>query len=742
MLKRILPIILAALLIVGQNPLPVYSAVDSCTASVSPTSMRPSTPYDLVFTVTNTSVDSIVWVKITRPSANFTLEQSTSSWTTTDDGESYTYTGNSIAAAGQATFTIQVTSGADEISAANWTIQTSGSASGTSPVTCTGTLGVSISSSADQSPIAPPTISGIAVSSITTSSVVISWTTSKNTDAIINYGPTDSYVSSATNSTQTTAHSLTISGLTADSTYHYQLYCTDNLGQSVVTADNTFTTAKVTATTTTTTTTTTTVTATPTPTPTATVTTSPTPAADRTPPEIKITTDLAKPFKQAPKIIGNVTDNTSVISIAYSTDGGRNYLPVDLIISSGAKTTAFEFTPPELEDDNYELKIQAKDTAGNSGQSQSYTLVIDRLPPQVGATLIAVGPQSLYPDTNGDTIAIAGVDEKIYLSSVGGAISINLESKGQTFSLVKDADNGLWSGRLSFSKTGTYPLLARSLDGAGNKTTRQLNSITVVKKGALKNGSEAVKNAEVSVFYLDDSTSQFNLWDADPYDQKNPQKVDKDGQYQFFLPPGRYYLLVKAGGFKILKTAIFNLEQSTPINTDFQMEDAATFKIGPWKINLPDFGQSSATINLTALPPVSAKEASKIVGKELPNINLFSDTTVSLGTAFLGKPTVVTLLNSWAPQSASQISILEDLLEAGEVNAVVVVPQESAPSVQIYKKRGDYGLPILADPDGLIVPRLNFSTQPTHLFVNRKGIVADMKVGIFTADQLLDSLLK
>lgn len=52
-------------------------------------------------------------------------------------------------------------------------------------------------------------------------SVVITWTTDVASDSIVQYGLTSSYGSTATNATLTTSHSVTISGLTAATGYHF-----------------------------------------------------------------------------------------------------------------------------------------------------------------------------------------------------------------------------------------------------------------------------------------------------------------------------------------------------------------------------------------------------------------------------------------------------------------------------------------------------------------------------------------
>jgi len=73
---------------------------------------------------------------------------------------------------------------------------------------------------------------------------------------------------------------------------------------------------------------------------------------------------------------------------------------------------------------------------------------------------------------------------------------------------------------------------------------------------------------------------------------------------------------------------------------------------------------------------------------------------------------------------------------------VVIIPQESVSSVAIFRKRGGYSIPIIADPDGTLVDPLGIETVPTHIFVDRKGIIQDVRAGVFNKTELLDTIVK
>jgi hypothetical protein len=91
---------------------------------------------------------------------------------------------------------------------------------------------------------ADPVISNVTASSITDKTAVISWTTNSATTSQLNYGTTTNYGSSTPlDSALVTSHSVTLSKLTPNTLYHYQVLSQDSFGNLAVSGDFTFTTA-------------------------------------------------------------------------------------------------------------------------------------------------------------------------------------------------------------------------------------------------------------------------------------------------------------------------------------------------------------------------------------------------------------------------------------------------------------------------------------------------------------------
>ncbi len=87
----------------------------------------------------------------------------------------------------------------------------------------------------------PPVISAIAVSGTETTGATITWTTDELATSEVVYGTTSSYGStSSVNPTLTTSHSVTLSGLSTDTVYHFAVKSADELGNTTTSSDGTF----------------------------------------------------------------------------------------------------------------------------------------------------------------------------------------------------------------------------------------------------------------------------------------------------------------------------------------------------------------------------------------------------------------------------------------------------------------------------------------------------------------------
>jgi hypothetical protein len=720
------------------------NAAETCTASVSPNSIEASVTTSFSFSITNTGDGGIIYIKVTRPTGNFSLFNDggvPSPWIAgVNSVYSEIYNGT-VSSGNTLNFTLGANVGPEVAASEDWTIQmiVTGSL-----VTCTGgPFGTEVVAAGDTT---GPTLSQPSVSNVTKSSATISWTTNEASDSTVNYGTSLSYGSTLYSETMTTSHTLTITGLNADTTYYYEIKSKDASSNSSQSSGYNFTTASAN------TTTTTTATATPTPTATTSTTTataSPTATpkvfVDNIGPVVKLTTDFSDSFEQAPLIEGTAEDASSSLGkIEYSIDGGDNWLPVDDTSSSTTKSAAFSFTPNLSEDGNYQIVARATDSVGNIGESETSILIIDRLPPSVGGNLIYLGPHPLLPNQDGVIVTMAGLAQKITLSAVGGPTSIDLYANNKMFSLAHSSQTGLWNGTIIFDSPGIYQLKTKAVDGAGNKTERDINTVLVMRSGQITSDSgKSLQKAKITVYNQNELSREWAVWDAKAFSQENPQNIEDDGSYEFFLPAGTYYLQVSSPGYQTLTTKIFKINSSIPLNADFVLTKATGFNIGPFTFAIPNIFVKQADVVIKSPKIPESVSKSVLYGQEIKAFTLPTQTGNFDSHSLKGEKSVITFVSSWSPPAVEQISAIDKAIYDREINDQLITTQETPSKLEIFLKRGGYLSQIAVDRDGETIEQFHINSLPTHYFLDRTGTVEKVVTGVLNVDEIkgiLDSI--
>lgn len=88
----------------------------------------------------------------------------------------------------------------------------------------------------------PPIIGDISSGTPTTTAATITWTTDQSSNSEVVYGTTTSYGSASSSASLVTSHSITLTGLTSGTTYHYEVVSADENGYTSTSTDQTFTT--------------------------------------------------------------------------------------------------------------------------------------------------------------------------------------------------------------------------------------------------------------------------------------------------------------------------------------------------------------------------------------------------------------------------------------------------------------------------------------------------------------------
>ena len=81
-------------------------------------------------------------------------------------------------------------------------------------------------------------ITGPTISDVTDTSAVISWSTNRRSTGVVRFGPTPSYGTEVSSTANSTSHSVTLTGLTAGTTYYVQIEARSNGGRMATASDS------------------------------------------------------------------------------------------------------------------------------------------------------------------------------------------------------------------------------------------------------------------------------------------------------------------------------------------------------------------------------------------------------------------------------------------------------------------------------------------------------------------------
>jgi hypothetical protein len=187
---------------------------------------------------------------------------------------------------------------------------------------------------------APPLLSSVASTNISSSAATITWATDEASDSQVEYGPTSAYgqVTALANAL-VSSHSVGLSGLSASTVYHYRVKSRDAAGNLATSADFTFTTAA--------------------------------PLGDTTPPTVSITGPAnGTTVAGTVTVSASATDNVGVVGVQFKLDG----------VNLGAEITKAPYTlawiTSTASNGTHSLIAVARDAAGNTATSSSVTVTV------------------------------------------------------------------------------------------------------------------------------------------------------------------------------------------------------------------------------------------------------------------------------------------------------------------------------------------------------------------------------
>ncbi len=210
----------------------------------SDASSNPATSGDYTFTTTTTpdttapTISNVSSSSITSSGATITWTTNEAANTQVEYGTSTSYGSSTTLNASLVTSHSQGLSGLTAGTLYHYRVKSSdGSGNGRTSSDYTFTTSATPDTTA-------PTISSVSSSSVTSSGATITWTTNEAANTQVEYGTSTSYGSSTTlNATLATSHSQSLSGLTANTLYHYRVKSSDAAGNPATSGDYTFTTS-------------------------------------------------------------------------------------------------------------------------------------------------------------------------------------------------------------------------------------------------------------------------------------------------------------------------------------------------------------------------------------------------------------------------------------------------------------------------------------------------------------------
>ena len=139
---------------------------------------------------------------------------------------------------------------------------------------------------------------------------------------------------------------------------------------------------------------------------------------------------------------------------------------------------------------------------------------------------------------------------------------------------------------------------------------------------------------------------------------------------------------------------------------------------------------SSQSVTLTA----TAHSAEPKIGKPAPDFVLkMADGTTERLSDFKGKPVWINFWASWCPPCRAENPDIQDVYNEhhNKDGLVLLAPAlgQNADDVNSYMKTADLHYPVGTDSDTQIAADYRVLGIPTHIFVDRNGIIKEIRIG-------------
>ena len=145
------------------------------------------------------------------------------------------------------------------------------------------------------------------------------------------------------------------------------------------------------------------------------------------------------------------------------------------------------------------------------------------------------------------------------------------------FELTDPDEDGIYTAEFqSPLVAGEYELIALLDFEDEDIQNKELRVITLVDpEGYVYESKEAkelrIPNAKIALHWFNPETQGYQLWQADEYQQINPQITRETGEYSFLVPEGTYYLKVEADRYLTFQTELFEVREGEGIHKNIEL---------------------------------------------------------------------------------------------------------------------------------------------------------------------------
>lgn len=279
---------------------------------------------------------------------------------------------------------------------------------------------------------------------------------------------------------------------------------------------------------------------------------------------------------------------TSRLPIAELSDLEKESLPSDLVfVRAGGEKIDLNVNLTFNEQGEAKQKINAL-----SGQTLNLALRPEEPVKAIKGYFV------LSPD-NSPEVAIVPVRALASVALAMPKLSYKQEEKidSQTKFVLAEFDyqdedgDGIYTAQFDIPPvSGRYKIITVMDYLDPSRPPKEIKLVTVIdpegyvftKRGNLEAN---VAGAEVSLYWQNPQTGEFELWPAKDYLQKNPQITGSHGSYSFLVPEGEYYLRATASGYKDFTGNAFTVLEGDGIHFNIELNPTAWLWLD-WKFAL------------------------------------------------------------------------------------------------------------------------------------------------------------